>query len=180
MLWVLWFERELFGSLRMRWMDEEENKWWKRKIFEKEEASRGNILRIAKAALHKLPGKSSLNVRSPCPVCPLWLVCPVYPVCPGCPVCPDDHDDDDDSGDNDDRDYHTMMIMTMTVMATITILTMMTISTMMTNLTMMTMINIAASISLNWKLEVIWPDARALPLQLLWMLNHWLMNDFPM
>ena len=36
------------------------------------------IARIAKAALHKLPGKSSLNVRSVCPVCP---------VCPGCPVC---------------------------------------------------------------------------------------------
>ena len=54
-----------------------------------------NITRIAKAALHKLPGKSSLNVRSVCPVSPLWLVCPVCPVCPGCPVwpiCPDDHD----------------------------------------------------------------------------------------
>ena len=38
-----------------------------------------NITRIAKAALHMLPGKSSLNVRS------------VYPV----PVCPDDHDDHD-------------------------------------------------------------------------------------
>ena len=34
--------------------------------------------------VHKLPGNSSLNVRS---------LCPVYPVCPGCPgfpVCPDD------------------------------------------------------------------------------------------
>ena len=33
-----------------------------------------NIARIAKAALHKLPGKSSLNVNF------------VYPVCPVCPV----------------------------------------------------------------------------------------------
>ena len=30
-----------------------------------------NIARIAKAALHKLPGKSSLNVRYVCPVSPL-------------------------------------------------------------------------------------------------------------
>ena len=39
-----------------------------------------NIAIIAKAALHKLREKSSLNVRSACPVCA---------VCPGCPVCPD-------------------------------------------------------------------------------------------
>ena len=38
-----------------------------------------NIARIAKAASHKLPGKSSLNVSFVCPVCP---ACPVYPVCP--------------------------------------------------------------------------------------------------
>ena len=44
--------------------------------------------RIAKAALHKLPGKSSLNVRS---------------VCPGFTVCPDDHDDHDE---HDYNDYH--------------------------------------------------------------------------
>ena len=70
-----------------------------------------NIARIAKAALHKLPGKSSLNVRS---VCLLWLVCPVCPVCPGCPVCFDDHNNHDDSDDHvyhndrdhDDRDIH--------------------------------------------------------------------------
>ena len=40
----------------------------------------GNIARNAKAALHKFPGKSNLNVRSVCPVSHLWLVCPVYPV----------------------------------------------------------------------------------------------------
>ena len=53
-----------------------------------------------KAALHKLPEKSSLNVRSVCPVCP---------VCPGClvfPVCPDDHDD------QDEHDIITMKTMT--------------------------------------------------------------------
>ena len=56
-----------------------------------------NIARIAKGTLHKLPGKSSLNVRSVCPSIPIWLVCPICPVChvcPGCPVrpvCPDDH-----------------------------------------------------------------------------------------
>ena len=38
-------------------------------------------------ALHKLTGKSRMNVSSVCPVCPLWLVCPVFL---GCPVCPDD------------------------------------------------------------------------------------------
>ena len=32
-----------------------------------------NIARITKAALHKLPGKSSLNIRS---VCPVWPACP--------------------------------------------------------------------------------------------------------
>ena len=41
-----------------------------------------NIARIAKAALHKLSGKSSLNVRSVCPVNLPWLVCPVCPVGP--------------------------------------------------------------------------------------------------
>ena len=45
-----------------------------------------NIARIAKAALHKLPGKkvlmSSLSVLS-------VVVCAV---CRGCPVCPDDHE----------------------------------------------------------------------------------------
>ena len=53
-----------------------------------------NIARIAKRALHKLPGMSSLKVKSLCPVSPLWLVCPVcavYPGCPGWPVCPDGH-----------------------------------------------------------------------------------------
>ena len=50
-----------------------------------------------KAALHihKLPEKSSLNVRSVCPVCP------VCPGCPGFPVCPDDHDDHDEHDYND-------------------------------------------------------------------------------
>ena len=33
-----------------------------------------NIARIAKAALQKLPGKSSLNVRSVRPVCPVLSV----------------------------------------------------------------------------------------------------------
>ena len=63
-----------------------------------------NITRIAKAALHMLPGKSSLNVRSVCPV----PVCPVCPVCPGFPVCPDDHDDHDehDYNDNHNHDNH--------------------------------------------------------------------------
>ena len=48
-----------------------------------------------------LPGKSSLNVRSVCPV-------PVCPVCPGFPVCPDDHDDHDehDYNDNHNHDNH--------------------------------------------------------------------------
>ena len=45
-----------------------------------------NIARIAKAALHKLPGKSSLNVRSVCPASPLHLsVLSVSPV-PSVPV----------------------------------------------------------------------------------------------
>ena len=39
-----------------------------------------NIARITKAALHKLPGKSSLNIRS---VCPVWPACPLCPGCPG-------------------------------------------------------------------------------------------------
>ena len=50
-----------------------------------------NIARIAKAVLHELPEKSSLNLRSVCPVSLLWLVCPVCPDCPSCPfwpVCP--------------------------------------------------------------------------------------------
>ena len=53
------------------------------------------------AALHMLPGKSSLNVRSVCPV-------PVCPVCPGFPICPDDHDDHDehDYNDNHNHDKH--------------------------------------------------------------------------
>ena len=46
-----------------------------------------NIARIAKVALHKLPGKSSLNVRSVCP------------------VCPDDHDEHD-YNDNHNHDNH--------------------------------------------------------------------------
>ena len=47
-----------------------------------------NIARIAKAALHKFPGKSSLNVNfvyldcPVCPVCLVCLVCLVYPVSP--------------------------------------------------------------------------------------------------
>ena len=55
-----------------------------------------NSARIAKAAPHKLPGKSSLNVRS---------VCPGFP---GFPVCPDDHDDHDehDYNDNHNHDNH--------------------------------------------------------------------------
>ena len=50
-----------------------------------------NIARIAKAALHKFPGKSSLNVNFvyiDCPVSPVCLVCLVYPVSPD-----DDHVD---------------------------------------------------------------------------------------
>ena len=57
-----------------------------------------NITRIAKAALHMLPGKSSLNIRSVCPVCP------------GFPICPDDHDDL--------TSMTTMIIITMTTMTT--------------------------------------------------------------
>ena len=52
-----------------------------------------NIARIAKAAVHKLPGKSSLNVRS---------VCPGFP---GFPVCPDDHDDHDGHDYNDNHNH---------------------------------------------------------------------------
>ena len=57
-----------------------------------------NITRIAKAALHMLPGKPSLNVRSVCPV-------PVCPVCPGFPVCPEDHDDHDEYDYNDNHNH---------------------------------------------------------------------------
>ena len=53
-----------------------------------------NIARIAKGALHKLPGKSSFNVRS---------VCPMFSECP---VCPNDHDDHDDHDDNENHDGH--------------------------------------------------------------------------
>ena len=56
-----------------------------------------NNARIAKAALHKLPEKLSLNVRS---------ACTVFPVCPGCPVCPDPHDDHEDNHDLLDHDDH--------------------------------------------------------------------------
>ena len=52
-----------------------------------------NIARIAKAVGHKLPGKSSLNVRS------------VHPVCPGYPVCPDDCDDHDEHDCNDKHNH---------------------------------------------------------------------------
>ena len=45
--------------------------------------------------IRKLPRKSSLNVRSVCPLCSFRLVCPVCAVCPGSPVCSDDHDDHD-------------------------------------------------------------------------------------
>ena len=55
-----------------------------------------NIARIAKAAPHKLPGKSSLNVKSVCPACP---GCPVFP------GCPDDHDEHD-YNDNHNHDNH--------------------------------------------------------------------------
>ena len=50
-----------------------------------------NIARIAKAALHRLPGKSNLN---------LWSV---FPGCPVFPVYTDDYDDEDHD-DNDDHD----------------------------------------------------------------------------
>ena len=46
-----------------------------------------NIAIIAKAGNHKLPGKSSLNVRFVCPVSPVCPACPDYSVCPGCPFC---------------------------------------------------------------------------------------------
>ena len=54
-----------------------------------------NIARITKAVLHKLFGKSSLNIRSVCPASPPSLVCPVCLACSLCPCCPvwcDDHD----------------------------------------------------------------------------------------
>ena len=57
------------------------------------ETERQNIGRIAKAALHKLPGNSSLNVRS------------VSPGFPGFPVCPDDHDDHDGHDYNDNHNH---------------------------------------------------------------------------
>ena len=58
-----------------------------------------NIARIAKTDLHKLPGNSSLNVRS---VCSLWLVSHVCPV-----ILVDNHDDHADSEDHDDHyDHH--------------------------------------------------------------------------
>ena len=50
------------------------------------------------SALHKLPGNSSLNVRS------VFPVCPVRPGCPGFPICPDDHDDHKDHEDHDEHD----------------------------------------------------------------------------
>ena len=52
------------------------------------------MARTGIAALHKLPGKSSLNINFVCPICS---------------VCPDDHDDHgnydehDDHGNNDDQ-----------------------------------------------------------------------------
>ena len=88
-----------------------------------------NIARIAKATLHKLHGKSSLNVSY------------VYPVSP---VCLDD---------NDIHDISTMMtilimMMTKVTMMTIAtmmiILTMVTISTIMTIPTMMTLVTMMA------------------------------------
>ena len=57
-----------------------------------------NIARIAKAALHKLPGKSSLTVSSVRPVCP------VCPICPFWLVCPDDHDNHNGHNDHDGND----------------------------------------------------------------------------
>ena len=57
-----------------------------------------NIAKIAKAAPHKLPGKSSFK--------------PVFPVCPVCPYDHDNHDDNDDSdgfdgiSDHLDHNYH--------------------------------------------------------------------------
>ena len=36
-----------------------------------------NIARIALASLHKLPGKSTLNVSFVCPVCPVYPVCKI-------------------------------------------------------------------------------------------------------
>ena len=53
-----------------------------------------NIARIAKAALHNLSGKSSLNVGSVCPVCPGFL------------SVPDDYDDHETLDNHDDRDDH--------------------------------------------------------------------------
>ena len=41
-----------------------------------------NIARIVKAARHKCPGKSSLNVNHVFPVCFVYPVCPVSHLCP--------------------------------------------------------------------------------------------------
>ena len=65
------------------------------------------------SSLHKLPGKSSLNVRF---VCPVWS------------VYPDHHDDHEDYDDH----------ITMTSMTTMMILTMTTMTTMMSKAAMMT------------------------------------------
>ena len=86
-----------------------ENEWRIFAIFAENSAAcalnvhKKNIARIAKAALHKLPGKSSSIVRFACPVCLLRLVCPVCSGCPVCPACPDDHNDHED---HDGYDYH--------------------------------------------------------------------------
>ena len=40
------------------------------------------ITRIAKVALNKCPGKSSLNVNHILPVCLVCPLCPVYHLCP--------------------------------------------------------------------------------------------------
>ena len=52
-----------------------------KKESQKQAIQSENIARIAKAASHKLPGKSSLNVSFVCHVCP---VCPVYKEVGGC------------------------------------------------------------------------------------------------
>ena len=44
--------------------------------------SKMSTSRSAKAALHKCPGKSNLNVDNVFPVCPVFEVCPVYRPCP--------------------------------------------------------------------------------------------------
>ena len=45
-----------------------------------------NIARIAKVALYKCPGKSSLNANHVLPVCPVYSVYPVFPFCLVCRV----------------------------------------------------------------------------------------------